>query len=161
MKDLTNAPSLDRNCWYEKEKRCSCVEDIDCVMLRVKHAKLVWCSDYECAHNINVPVKKPVIFNKRNYTPFPGDFFKGVCGRVDELMLRQHHIVESGVKDKVTKCICRTDKRITGHMDFSRFIGQGGNIPDANDPAAGYYASEMADPDYWHNEYRKELEQRD
>ena len=149
-----------RKCWFEDDKECTCKTDEECVRLRIQHAKLVWCSDYECAHNINLPIKKPIIFNKRNYTPCPGDYFSGVCGRVGELMLRQAHIVELGVKDKVTKCICRTDKKVKGRLDFSRFIGQGGNIPDANDPMAGYRASERADPTYWSDQYKKELDNR-
>ena len=149
-------------CSLDESVQCECVDKTeDCPILIQKYAKVVWCTDYECAHNVQVPMEKQIRFNKRNYTPFEGDKIHGVCGRIDDLMIRAEHYVRQGYKDKHTKCICRTDKRVSGHLDFSRFVGVGGSIPDANDPAAGYYATEMADPTYWDSEYKRELEMRD
>ena len=148
-------------CKLNESIQCECKEPTEnCPILVLKYAKVIWCTDYECAHNVQVPMEKQIEFNKLNYTPFVKDKIHGVCGRPD-LMIRAEHKVQQGHKDKTAKCICRTDKRVAGHLDFSRFVGVGGNIPDANDPAAGYMASELADPDYWANEYKQELEMRD
>ena len=155
MNEKTQCCKLDENI------QCDCTEPAeDCPILIQKYAKVVWCTDYECAHNLQVPMEKQIEFNKHNYTPFSGDKITGVCTRAD-LMIRAAHVVKQGYKDKNTKCICRTDKRVTGHLDFSRFVGVGGTIPDANDPSASVWATEMADPAYWENEYKQELEMRD
>lgn len=148
-------------CKLDDNIECNCENPAeDCPTLIMKFAKVVWCNDYDCAHNVQVPMEKQIEFNKRNYTPFEGDKMRGVCARKD-LMIRAAHYVKQGYKDKLVKCICRTDKKVTGHLDFSRFINQGGQIPDANDPAAGYFASERADPTFWEHEYKQELERID
>lgn len=112
-----------------------CSGDETCPELVKRYSKLVYCDDYRCVWNVAIKFKKYVLHHK-DEKPFEEDSAKGVCGR-KEILLTPKEINTLQRKYKLATCSVRSDKGISGHLDFSRFP-QGGNIPDPVDPGAAF-----------------------
>lgn len=110
----------------------------ECEQLWWDYAKLVFCQDTKCLWNKQVEQKKFVKMHK-GHEPFEYEAYTGICTR-PELALRPKEIEDLSRKHKLTTCSCRSDKGISGHLDFSRFLTQKGlNLPDPVDPHAAYH----------------------
>ena len=92
-----------------------------------RYAKLVFCKDDRCAWNMGIKEEVFIKHHKDDH-PFPADSYRGVCSR-PELGLNAE-VIQSGNRKRVlATCGFRSDKTLSGHLDFSRFP-KGGNIPD-------------------------------
>ena len=110
---------------------CNCKNSETCTEL-LQYKKLVYCSVYDCAFNISVQPK--FVKHHRDWKPLgPEDAYKGICGRseigISELILK----TRDGLY-RPAECRFRSDTKIKGHVDFSKFLTRsdgsphGGNI---------------------------------
>ena len=115
-----------------------CVQDTheECISINEKYAKLVFCNEAKCIWNKDIEMKK-YVKRHRDHTPFPQDYYHGICSRL-EIAINPETIETIQVKHSLAICAVRSDKGISGHIDWSRFP-QGGNIPDPVDPSTAYH----------------------
>ena len=127
-------------CVLESDAECLCEGSEICKDL-VQYKMFVYCDDANCAwFSGTLPFKKHVSYGRGGYAPFPADFAKGMCTRV-EIALSPKEISDLVRRHKVTSCVARSDKTIKGHLDFSRFP-QGGVTHDEPIPAdTAYFAT--------------------
>ncbi|MBI2020133.1 hypothetical protein HYS94_01815 [Candidatus Daviesbacteria bacterium] len=122
-------------CKTEINISCECSGDSCSLKALESYRKFIWCDAVDCVWNMNpLPFKKYVQVND-NFKSLPNDNVKGLCTR-QEIRLTAREVETLRVKHKLAGCAVRSDKRITGHMDWGKFP-EGGNIPDPVDPAIG------------------------
>ncbi len=122
---MSNCKLYGEDCSEETHEECEGIFN--------KYAKVVFCNDHRCLWNKDIDVKKYV--RARGTTPFPDDYYKGICTR-PELGLKPAEVETLKVKRKLTTCSVRSDKT-RGYTDFSK-LPQGGSIPDPIDPSTAY-----------------------
>lgn len=121
-----NCPIFEGAC--EKEDHSECKE-------LLQYAKLVYCAEDRCLWYQSLDIKKYVKHHK-DHQPFPADYYSGICCR-SEIAINPKRISTLLVDHRLAICALRSDKEISGHLDFSK-LPQGGNIPDPVDPSAAY-----------------------
>ncbi|MFH1546952.1 MAG: hypothetical protein ABIC57_00525 [bacterium] len=100
----------------------------DCEEFILNCSRVVWCNDDRCAWWRKIPFDKVIQYHKFYIPLGDDDAYTGICFR-NGVGIRSR-IIESRLletKYRLAECKCRSDKIISGHMDFSRFP-QGGNI---------------------------------
>lgn len=111
---------------------CVCGNPENCDALD-RYKKLVYCSVESCAHNISISPGKFVKHHKDWKALGPDDAYRGICSRLEIGIKENVFSTPSGAYHRPAECRFRSDKKIKGHMDFSRFLNsdgtsQGGNI---------------------------------
>ena len=103
-----------------------------------KYAKVVWCRDTKCAWNLAMEEKRAIKHHIGD-NPLPNDTYPGICMRPELGMdtkvvdtFQTHHVF--------TTCNYRSDKSLSGHVDFAKLISQNKNtnIPDPQNAGANY-----------------------
>ena len=88
----------------------------------------VLCHMSSCLHWRKFDSPQILMYHK-SYVPLgDDDLYSGYCAR-DIVGIRERNIETLQVKHHLAVCRTYSDKRIKGHMDFSRYP-QGGHIPD-------------------------------
>ena len=108
----------------------------ECHELASKYAKLIFCGDSRCLWYKDIEVKK-YVKRHTDHTPFSNDYYQGICTR-PEIALNQKIIDTAQMKHQLAVCAVRSDKTISGHLDWSKYP-QGGNIPDPVDPSTAFH----------------------
>ena len=117
------------SCDYDKSDICLDLESRDCskcVKFFQLNAIIVYCDNKKCIHYKPINFKHCVRQN-RNASLFEDSAFKGICGRPQEIGIKESNVINKDNKWKVNDCKSYSDMKISGHMDFSRFP-QGGHI---------------------------------
>ena len=91
-----------------------------------------YCDNEECLHFSKLD-SAHFLKHARNYKPL-GDSsgYPGMCGRADQ-GIRIKKFESTQVKYEWSVCTSFSNRKIKGHMDWSRFP-QGGNISPSADP---------------------------
>lgn len=126
MNDI--CPVFGEDCLEKNHEKCK--------NLFSKYCKIIFCNDAKCLWNQQIDIKKFVKRHK-DHKPFPHDFYSGVCSR-PEIAINPKVIDTREVKHQLAVCAVRSNKGISGHLDWSRYP-QGGNIPDPVDPGTAYH----------------------
>ena len=85
----------------------------------------VYCNCADCLHYEEL-LEKKILMHHKGYIPIGDDGYSGICVR-EEIGISRMHISTNQVDYRLAKCVSKSDKRIAGHMDWSKFP-QGGNI---------------------------------
>lgn len=113
---------------------CKVDDDLD------SYKKIVYCNDTDCIWNKKINFKK-FIDTAVGQEHFDDDAFTGICTRA-EIGIRPLELEEGDLnsKRKYRHAICcvRSDDKVKGHMDFSKFPF-GGNVPDYEKPHKKYW----------------------
>lgn len=123
------------------QHRCVCNDPENCGAMQV-YKKLLWCDAYKCLHNISVKEGKHIPHHKGWVPIGDGDKWKGICGR-PEIGLKFRTTFTRDGKHRIVECKFRSDKGISGHKDFTKFMDgegrpYGGNIPDPVAPDSAF-----------------------
>ena len=121
---------------------CDKLEHSECKALFLQYAKLVFCADKGCLWNKPISQTKVVKRNK-DYVGFEGGGYTGICSR-PEIALDPQVIDTLQRKYRLATCSVRSDRSISGHMDFAKLLQSdgtpyGGNIPDPVDPGTAFH----------------------
>lgn len=121
---------------------CLKEEHSECRGLFLRWAKIVWCQDAKCIWNVPSPQKK-IVKKHKDYQPFSGEGYRGICSR-PELALDPQTIKTLERKYVLATCSVRSDRGISGHMDFAKLLQgngtpYGGNIPDPVDAGTAFH----------------------
>jgi len=117
--------------------------------VKKKYGVVVWCKFTACVNNKEVAGLQRTsgtLLKKRGYTPLNDQeaTWPGICSR-NEIAINYTEVHTSrGSKVKVPSCFVASTK-VTGHIDFSRFLNSagsplGGNIDSQHVSDAGYGA---------------------
>lgn len=117
---------MAEQCWLGGQCSKETKDCGNCVTFTERFARVVYCKVKECLWYEDIPFSVYVAPTK-DYTPLgEEDAYRGVCGRAT-LGIAGKVIETSLAKHNLAVCKLRSDKRITGHLDFSKFP-TGGNI---------------------------------
>ena len=120
---------------------CYCEDPENCVELQ-RYKKLIYCDDSQCLWNLPIKTSKQILPHK-GYRPIGNDYqYNGICARGD-VGLSYREMQSRDGNYKVTRCQVRSDRGISGHMDFAKLLqsdgtAQGGVIPDPVDPGTAF-----------------------
>jgi len=113
--------------------------------LKEENPTLVYCNFFDCVWNKKISgLKKFMTASKNELSKpwnFPDDAYDGVCSR-GVIAIRKSKITmgpsgSGSYKKDVPECFTMgKDGRATDHIDFTKLMPQGGNIPD---PVGGGY----------------------
>lgn len=87
---------------------------------------IIYCNNYNCLFNEPIDESHWVGEDKPGITPFEDDTYRGKCS-YDKVFVRNRKITTMTMEYNIPECVNFSDKKIKGHMDFSKFP-QGGNI---------------------------------
>ena len=115
--------------------------------VKKEYGVVVWCKYTDCVNNKKIAGLQRTsgtLLKKRGYTPLNEQeaIWPGICTR-NEIAINYTAVVTGrGNKVKVPSCFVASTK-VTGHMDFSRFLNSdgsplGGNIDSQHVSDAGY-----------------------
>jgi len=86
---------------------------------------VVYCDDDKCPFYRELPFKHE-LKHHIDYKPFSDCYFKGVCGKA-EIGMRKKEVSTALANYRFCVCSSRSDKKISGHVDFSKFPQQMGS----------------------------------
>lgn len=116
---MSNCPLYNEDCEKEQHQECQ--------NLVQKYSKIIWCKDFKCSWNLEIEQSKTIKHHRDYVALGKTDGYRGICSR-PEIGL-SHKIFETGtrangVRHEVAACDFRSNKSISGHMDWSRFADQ-------------------------------------
>lgn len=109
----------DNKCSYTEMESCTC-----CQHFLDNFSVIVYCNDTSCAFFTPLPFKHELKHHK-DYKPFDDCYYTGVCGK-GEIGMKKREVSTALANYKFCNCTSRSDKKISGHVDFSRFPQQAG-----------------------------------
>ena len=90
---------------------CHCGDNVECRMLLIKYAQVVYCNDDTCLFNKTLD-SPHLISRGLNHKPFNDDVFNGVCTRKGGIGLSKHQYTHNNRFKKDVVCKVRSDKTI-------------------------------------------------
>lgn len=120
-------------CWIDDKTECNIEADQiricpSCPIFQKAFAnKVIYCNNDKCLHYRALPYKEFIKYHQ-GYSPLgEDDCFTGVCARRDGIGIKPKNFETASCKYKFADCMTKSDVKISGHMDFSKFP-QGGRI---------------------------------
>ena len=112
-------------CWVDGSIFCQEDDCSNCEIFLGEFSMIVYCNDKDCPNRKELPFKKKINWG-RGRVPFEEDGYTGICLK-KEIAVDSKTVETTNTKYRYSECRNRSDMKISGHMDFSRFP-QGGNI---------------------------------
>lgn len=140
-------------CWITDTEECVHADVETCELTFRQYAIVVFCDDTKCMWNILIPKEKKYVKHNKDHTPFPADYAKGICGRKEIHVLPKDFLTKLS-RFHVSSCSTRSDKGISGHMDFSRLLKPDGTV------YGGSIESQNVDPEEYRNFADDQKEQK-